>query len=41
MLLNDFRRSTAFAQLIIMRNYGMLNPEDLAQFGEETRQLLD
>jgi hypothetical protein len=38
---NDFRRSTAFAQLIIMRNYGMLTPEDLAQFGEETRQLLD
>ena len=38
---NDYRRSTAFWQIAKMLNLGMLTPEDLAQFSEQTRQLLD
>ena len=38
---NDYRRSTAFWQIAKMLNLGMLTPEDLAEFSEETRQLLN
>lgn len=35
---DDFRRSTALQQLLIMRSMGLLTDEDLSAFSEPTRQ---
>jgi hypothetical protein len=38
---DDFRRSTAFSQIVLMKRQGMLTDEELAQFGKQTRRLLN
>lgn len=38
---DDFRRSTALQQLGIMRGAGLLQDDDLAQFSEETQQVVE
>lgn len=37
---NDFRRSTAFIQLVIMRSMGLLTDQDLTVFSEVLQQQL-
>jgi hypothetical protein len=37
---NDFRRSTALQQLLIIDSLGLLTEEDLARFTPETRQFV-
>ena len=38
---NDFRRSTALRQLLIIDSLGVLTKEDLARFTPETRQFVE
>jgi hypothetical protein len=38
---NDFRRSTALGQICLMKRYNMLTDEELSQFSQQTRQLLN
>lgn len=37
---DDVRRSTAIMQLMLMRRYHLVTPEELARFGDDTRRLL-
>jgi hypothetical protein len=37
---NDYRRSTAFWQIVKMQNLGVLTDQEFAQFGEQTRNSL-
>jgi hypothetical protein len=38
---NDFRRSTALQQLLLINSLGLLTEEDLARFTPETRQFVE
>jgi len=38
---NDFRRSTALMQLVVMRNMRLLTDEELSQFSERTRSTIE
>lgn len=40
-LFNDYRRSTALIQLGVMNSYGLLKPEEIAEFSEETQKVLN
>ncbi len=35
---NDLRRSTAFQRLLAMRSLGLIGPDDVSLFSEETRE---
>ena len=38
---NDFRRSTAITQLVMIRSMGLLTGEELARFSPETLQIVE
>ena len=38
---NDFRRSTAFEMICLMKRYNMLTDEELSQFSEQTRRFVN
>ena len=38
---NDFRRSTAVMQLIVMRQMGLLTEQDLSRFTHETQRTIE
>ncbi len=40
-IFNDFRRSTALMQLHMMHSHGLLKPEEIEEFTEETQQVLN
>lgn len=40
-IFNDFRRSTALMQLRLMHTHGLLKPEEISDFSEETWEELN
>jgi hypothetical protein len=40
-IFDNLRRSVAFEQLALMKGYGLLTEEELSQFSQETRNLVE
>ena len=40
-IFNDYRRSTALMQIHMIHSYGLLTPEEMEEFSEETQEVIN